>query len=157
MLEGQQTKLSGTVGGDNITYFWTPATYLDDPRSLTPVTSAPSNITYQLNVQSGVNCGTATSSVFVRVYKTLTVVNTFTPNGDGVNDYWDIKNIDDYPNAGISVYNRYGQQVFQSIGYPKPWDGNYKGEKLPAGTYYYIVDPKDDNLPKQAGWVLIVR
>ncbi len=157
ILEGQTAKLNGTVGGDNISYYWTPTTYLDNPLSLTPVTSSPSDITYTLHTQSEVNCGEATSSVFVRVYKTLTVVNTFTPNGDGINDYWDIKNIDDYPNAEVNVYDRYGQVVFKSIGYSKPWDGTYNGKKAPVGTYYYIIDLKDDNLPKQAGWVLVVR
>lgn len=157
MLEGQTAKLNGTVGGDNISYYWTPTDYLSNPLSLTPVTSSPSDITYTLHTLSGVNCGEATSSVFVKVYETLSIPNTFTPNGDGVNDYWDIKNIDDYPDAQFNVYDRYGQMVFQSVGYSKPWDGTYGGKKLPSGTYYYIIDLKADNLPKQAGWVLIVR
>ncbi len=157
MMEGQTATLNGKAGGDQISFYWTPTDYLDNPLSLTPVTSSPGDITYTLHVESTFTCGQSTSSVFVRVYKKLTIVNSFTPNNDGVNDYWYIKNIDDYPKASINVFTRYGQQVFQSIGYGKPWDGNSNGSKLPAGTYYYIIDLKEDDLPKQSGWILIVR
>ncbi|MGZ3820666.1 MAG: T9SS type B sorting domain-containing protein, partial [Mucilaginibacter sp.] len=47
--------------------------------------------------------------------------------------------------------------VFESKGYGKPWDGTYSGKKLSAGTYYYVIDLNDDNLPKLSGWVLIIR
>jgi gliding motility-associated-like protein len=157
MFDGQTVKLSGKASGDNVSWFWTPSDFLDDPGSLTPVSSAANDITYTLRVRSQVGCGEVTSAVFVRVYKLLTVVNSFSPNGDGVNDNWYIKNIENYPKAEISVYSRYGQRVFKSTGYSSPWDGTENGKKLPAGTYYYIIDLKDDYLPKKAGWVLIVR
>ncbi|MDB4918372.1 gliding motility-associated C-terminal domain-containing protein [Mucilaginibacter sp.] len=157
MFEGQTCRLGGTSGGDKVQFYWTPANYLDNPTSLTPTTSSPNDITYTLHVVSTENCGESTSSVFVRVYKLLTIVNSFSPNGDGINDYWYIKNIDNYPKADISVFTRYGQRVFQNIGYSKPWDGTFNGSTLPAGTYYYIIDVKDDNIPKQSGWIFIVR
>ncbi|ASU34313.1 gliding motility-associated C-terminal domain-containing protein [Mucilaginibacter xinganensis] len=72
----------------------------------------------------------------MKVYKVLTIVDSFSPNGDGINDCWYIKNIDNYPKADVSVFSRYGQRVFQSIGYSKPWDGRFNGAYLPAGTYY---------------------
>lgn len=157
MFGGQTVKLSGTAGGDNVSYYWTPADYLDDPASLTPVSSSPKDITYTLHVASAVGCGEATSTVFVRVYKLLTVVNSFTPNNDGINDTWYIKNIENYPKAEINVYSRYGLPVFHAVGYSKPWDGKKGGNPLPAGTYYYIIDLKDDYVQKQSGWVFIVR
>jgi len=70
----------------------------------------------------------------------FSVNNTITPNGDGINDYWDIKGLDAYPAATVKIFNRSGQIIFQSIGYPKPFDGNYNGKQLPSGTYYYIID-----------------
>jgi len=157
MFEGQTAKLVGTIGGSTVTFHWTPPDYLDDPSALTTTTSSPNDITYTLHVASTQGCGESTSTVFVRVYKVLTIVNTFSPNGDGVNDYWYIKNIENYPKADISVFTRYGQRVFHNTGYSKPWDGNYNGKALPAGTYYYVIDLKDDNLPKQSGWVFIAR
>jgi gliding motility-associated-like protein len=156
VFEGQSVKLDGSSKGDNITsYIWTPATFLDNPQSLTPVATPTDNITYTLTVVSS-SCGTTTSQVFVRVYKKITIPNTFSPNNDGVNDVWNIKELFTYPDCALMVYNRYGQQVFQSTGYTNPWDGTYKGSPLPAGTYYYILDLKN-NTPKISGWVLIVR
>jgi gliding motility-associated-like protein len=74
---------------------------------------------------------------------TLAIPNTFTPNGDGINDTWEIKNLNNYPKSTVAIFNRWGQQVFSSIGYPTPWNGTYKGSILPSGTYYYIIDPKN--------------
>ena len=156
LFEGQSATLDGTIQGDNITgYSWSPATFLNDPTSLTPITTPTDNITYTLTVVSQ-TCGTVTSSVFVRVYKKITIPNTFSPNNDGINDYWNIDALVTYPESSILVFNRYGQQVFQSTGYSKPWNGTYNGAPLPQGTYYYIIDLKN-NTPKLAGWVLIVR
>ena len=156
LFEGQSAKLNGSIKGDNITsYYWAPATFLDNPNSLTPVTTPTDNITYTLTAISQ-TCGTSTSSIYVRVYKKIIVPNAFSPNNDGINDYWDIKSLDTYPGGTTSVYNRYGQQVFQSTGYTRPWDGTYNGAQLPSGTYYYIIDLKDTQ-PKIAGWVVIVR
>jgi gliding motility-associated-like protein len=156
IFEGQSVKLNGTVkGGGILTYSWTPTTGLDDPASLTPIASPTDNITYTLTAVSQ-NCGSSTSSVFVRVYKKITIPNTFSPNNDGINDYWDIDALVTYPESSIMVFDRYGQKVYQNIGYPNPWDGTYNGSPLPQGTYYYIIDLKN-NTPKLTGWVLIVR
>jgi gliding motility-associated-like protein len=86
----------------------------------------------------------------------LDIPNTFTPNGDGINDTWAIKNLDNYPKSTVNVFNRWGQSVFSSIGYPSPWDGSYKGNSLPSGTYYYIIDPKTGS-PVFSGWLTIIK
>ena len=73
--------------------------------------------------------------------------NTFTPNEDGYNDYWEISNISNYSSAKVSVYDRWGQRVFNVVGYTvdKRWDGTYKGLKLPAATYFYVIDLQTGN------------
>ena len=86
----------------------------------------------------------------------LVVPNTFTPNGDGINDTWDIKNIENFPNCTVDIYNRWGEKLYSSIGYPIPWDGKYKGTYLPTGTYYYIINPKN-GLSTIAGFIAIIR
>ncbi|MBS1531540.1 MAG: gliding motility-associated C-terminal domain-containing protein [Bacteroidetes bacterium] len=86
----------------------------------------------------------------------IVVPNLFTPNGDGVNDYWNIKELSFFPQCLVSVYSRSGSLVFQSHGYPRPWDGTYNGSPLPAGTYYYVIAPQSD-LPKLSGYVVILR
>ena len=84
------------------------------------------------------------------------IPNTFSPNGDGIHDKWEISFLDSYPGATVEIYNRYGQIVFQSTGYKTPWDGTMKGNPLPAGTYYFIINPKNGR--KQiTGFVDIIR
>ncbi len=156
LFEGQSRRLDGKVSGDDITgYSWSPTTFLDDPNSLTPVATPTDDITYTLKVETK-NCGIAISSVFIRLYKKITIPNTFSPNSDGINDNWDIDALITYPDCSVLIFNRYGQQVYQSTGYARPWDGTYNGAPLPPGTYYYIIDLKN-NTPKLTGWVLIVR
>jgi gliding motility-associated-like protein len=86
----------------------------------------------------------------------LVVPSAFTPNGDGINDVWNIKALIDFPQCTVSVYNRYGALVYQSRGYPQPWDGTYNGSPVPTGTYYYIINPQS-GMQQLAGPVTILR
>jgi gliding motility-associated-like protein len=69
------------------------------------------------------------------------IPNAFTPNGDGINDYWQVEGLDN--TATINIFNRYGTLVYQSKGNTTPWDGTYHGSKLSAGVYYYIIKVKN--------------
>jgi gliding motility-associated-like protein len=62
------------------------------------------------------------------------------PNGDGVNEYWDIQGLEDYPNATVTVFNRWGQQVFYSTSKMFTWDGTSNGQECPTADYYYVID-----------------
>jgi len=84
------------------------------------------------------------------------IPNTFTPNGDGINDTWQINALHSYPQCTVLVYNRWGQQVFSSIGYTKPWDGGYGGKPVPTGVYYYVIN-LGSNSPPLSGFVTVVR
>lgn len=84
------------------------------------------------------------------------IPNAFTPNGDGVNDKWDIKFLDEYGSCRVNVFNRWGLIVYSSIGYSVPWDGTYKGSALPSGTYYYIITLQTGAAPL-SGFVAIIR
>jgi gliding motility-associated-like protein len=155
-FEGSSVQLKGTIAGDNITsYYWSPPDFLDNPNSLTAIATPKHDITYTLHVLTA-TCGEAVSSVFIRVYEKVTVPNTFTPNGDGINDYWNIQKLSTYPDCLLTIYSRDGQQVYKSVGYSKPWDGTYKNSPVPNGTYYYIID-LNDGQPKLSGWVLVMR
>jgi gliding motility-associated-like protein len=155
--EGVPVTLTGSAQGTNISYYWTPASYLDNVSVLHPTANPPEDTWYTLNVVSNMGCGINSDKVFVRVYKDVKVPNAFSPNGDGTNDTWKIEALVTYPEADIQVFNRFGQVVFESHGYSKPWDGTYNGQPLPAGTYYYVIDLKTDVFPVLNGWVLIVR
>ena len=69
---------------------------------------------------------------------------------------WVIQDLEYYPKSTVNIFNRWGQKVFTSIGYPIPWDGTYQGKTLSSGTYYYIIDPKNGQAAL-AGWVAIIR
>ncbi|TKC08774.1 gliding motility-associated C-terminal domain-containing protein [Pedobacter frigoris] len=154
ILEGQSTILNGNVSGNHVTYSWSPSDGLDDPSKINPVASPKRDITYTLTAIS--DCNISTDEVFIRVYPTVMIRNAFSPNGDGVNDTWKLEAVDTYKNSGIKVMNRYGELVFQSIGYEKPWDGRFKNEDLPIGVYYYIIN-LDPDLKPLTGSVTILR
>jgi len=80
----------------------------------------------------------------------------FTPNGDGINDGLVIDGILDYPNNTVRIYNRNGHEVFSAQGYQNDWEGFYENsrEKLPPGSYYYIIDLGDGSAPMN-GWIFI--
>jgi gliding motility-associated-like protein len=155
VLEGGTIDLLGSATGNGISYSWSPASGLNNPVSLQPITNTTMDITYTLKASSVDGCS-ATDDVIVKVLKTPAIPNTFSPNGDGINDRWEIKYLESYPGATVEIYNRYGQLVFQSSGYSKSWDGTYKGNPLPAGTYYYIINPKNGR-KQMAGFVDIIR
>lgn len=68
------------------------------------------------------------------------IPNTISPNGDGINDIWDISGLENYPDATILIFSPYGQKVYESKGYAKPFDGTYNGSRLAVGVYYYIIN-----------------
>ena len=93
----------------------------------------------------------------------LTIYNEFSPNNDGVNDFFTIDCIDQYPNNTLMIVNRWNNTVYKKKGYNNTWDGTSNGratvnagEKLPVGTYYYILDLGDGSTPKK-GWIYINR
>jgi gliding motility-associated-like protein len=72
--------------------------------------------------------------------KALTVFNGFSPNNDGVNDFLTIEGIEKFPNNTVSVFDVYGRELHQSIGYKNNWDGKSDGKMLLEGTYYYVIE-----------------
>ncbi|TXE12089.1 T9SS type B sorting domain-containing protein, partial [Seonamhaeicola algicola] len=93
----------------------------------------------------------------------LILFNEFSPNGDGDNDYLIINCISNYPNNTLKVYNRWGNLVFEKNNYNNDWEGTSNGrstlkasEKLPVGTYYYVLDLGNGSKPK-VGWLYINR
>ncbi len=86
----------------------------------------------------------------------VTPAEAFTPNGDGMNDAWVVPGIDNYPHNVVRVYNRWGHEVFAAGSYQNNWEGFYKdnSEKLPAGSYMYVIDLGNGTPPIQ-GWIYI--
>ena len=142
ILEGGEAMLSATATGTALSYKWTPAAGLSQDDILNPVASPAGDMMYTLTVKSGEGC-VVTTQVFVKVLKKLSVPNAFSPNGDGINDEWNIKYLNTYPNATVIILNRYGEKVYSGRSQGKGWDGRYGGTDAPAGTYYYLIDPRN--------------
>ena len=88
----------------------------------------------------------------------LKIYNTITLNSNGLNDVWNIDNIDLYPNNKIAIFNRWGAKVYEVNGYnntTKAWPTVADREFLPAGTYFYVID-LGDNKPIK-GWLEIIK
>ena len=156
IMEGDTVVLEGTASGTNVSYSWTPNIHLSNAQLLQPTAAPTENTTYTLHVQSLQGCGIATDDVFIRVFKKVDIPNAFSPNGDGINDKWILKNIETYPEADISVFNRYGQLLYKAKGTGQPWDGTFNGRYLPVAAYYYVIDLKN-NFPKLSGWIMLLK
>ncbi len=108
------------------------------------------------------DCDEATVTISVEGAGIITY-NAFSPDEDGVNDTWEIDNIENYPANQVVIFNRWGNSVWQAKGYNNQsvaWKGQSNtglrvGDQLPDGTYYYII--KAAGLAAQQGYVVISR
>jgi len=79
------------------------------------------------------------------------IPNIFTPNGDGVNDFFKIKGIDKLPNTNIKIFNRWGKKIFDADNYRNTWNG----EDYADGVYYYILTLDDGT--SYSGTITLIR
>jgi gliding motility-associated-like protein len=138
-------------------YSWSPSNSLSN--AYTAATTADPIVTTQYYVfGEDANGCIAWDTVTVHVIPSSELVfyNTFSPNADGVNDFFYIGNAGKYPGSILEVYSRTGQLVYSKTGYDNSWDGTNYGDKLPEATYYYIFKPGDGTEPK-FGNVTILR
>jgi len=155
VLEGGSVKLQPQITGIITNLAWTPSLYLDSPKTAFPTSTPLQSTTYQLDVTGRGSC-VVSKSVTVKVLESPAVPNAFSPNGDGINDTWNIDHLSSYPECTVEVFDRYGALIFYSKGYTKPWDGKINNKPLQTGTYYYIIDPKRGRA-KVTGAVTIIR
>ncbi len=144
--------------GDGVS-LWSPATGLSDPAILNPILTATNTITYTLTVSDpGERCF-STDEVTIIVEKPVIIPNVVTPNGDGLNDVWEIENMGGFPNATVKIYNRWGNIVWESHGYTERWGGtNRHGQLLPDGTYFYVIDLHSNVYSESiTGYVQIIK
>jgi gliding motility-associated-like protein len=113
--------------------------------------------TYTVTVTDANNCQLVEEfNIEPGVGNCISIPNAFTPNGDNINDTWEIMNSHLYPSMTVKVFSKEGSVVFDSNGYDTNWDGMHNDRALPSGTYYYIVDFKNGDKP-YTGSITIVR
>jgi gliding motility-associated-like protein len=152
-----------TVSGTGGTYTWYSnaglSSVIGTGSSLTPSTSVGTSVYYVTETLAG--CISQASTVSITIQECNIIVPTaFTPDHDGVNDSWEIIDLDNvHPKNVVYVYNRWGALLFQSAegNYASnPWKGEFEGSELPVGSYYFIIDFQEDDVEPQKGIVSII-
>jgi gliding motility-associated-like protein len=144
---GSVAQLRPVVQGNMVSHQWTPASFVTDPTTLSPVTKPlNSTTTFQLQVQTSAGCA-AVSSITVTVYSGLFIPTAFTPNGDGKNDVFRIPPTAAFTLKEFVVFDRWGNNVFSTRDITKGWDGKKKGINASADTYVYVIRGEDNKGP----------
>lgn len=155
VLKGHTITLEPVSNENDLTYLWSPNIDIDNVNAKNPVITGDIDRFYTLTITNSLGCQT-TDTTYIKVSPEIKLPNAFTPNGDGVNDKWEIYGLSAYTQATVDIFNRYGQNLYHSVGYPIPWDGTYKGQPLPSGVYYYIINTKVNN-QVLSGDIMIIR
>ncbi len=130
-----QVQLSA-AGADQ--YQWSPNTWLDQNSGASPTAAPEAPITYTVIGFNEYGCSD-TASVRIGIHEDFYIPTAFSPNYDGVNDVFRIKNFGYEHLLGFEVFNRWGQIVFTTTDGTRGWDGNYNGQPAAASTYYYLI------------------
>jgi gliding motility-associated-like protein len=145
VLEGHSITLNPVIGSSSGTtqYLWesypgVAAVDLNTDNIRNPICTPITDRIYILTVTNGLGCS-ASDTLEVNLYRTPVVPNAFSPNGDGINDVFNVRYLSTYSTARIEIFNRYGQKVWGTTGYDKPWDGTMNGKPLAIGVYYYVI------------------
>ncbi|MBA3648462.1 MAG: gliding motility-associated C-terminal domain-containing protein [Chitinophagales bacterium] len=158
VISGNSIQLYAFGGG---TYEWLPAASLSDSHISSPVATPDVTTTYTVEVTSVEGCkdfGTVT----VRVNEDVVIIfpNAFTPNGDGVNDFFKPFVSGDFETGVFQILDRWGQVIYESNDLTAGWNGKSKGIHQPIGTYIYFLAGKSllSGLPVQRkGSVTLLR
>ncbi len=117
----------------------------------------PGNYTVIVTDQNACSMSLETEVIFTGSFDCVEIPNIITPNNDGYNDTWIIKNITLYPDAEILVFNRWGKLVFRTKNIAdNPWDGRSDGKPVPADSYHYILYLNDGSAPR-SGVISVIR
>jgi len=150
-------QLHGSGGKD---YVWSPAGPLDDPFIQDPKAILLQDTYFNLFVTDSVGC-TGTDDIFIKVYEgpTYYLPNAFTPNGDGLNDFFFPTPVGIRSTDYFRVYNRYGTLMFETTQWMKGWDGTIKGKPAAQGTYVWMIKGIDryGSVIEMKGTVILVR
>ncbi len=156
IAEGTSVQIGASGDG---TPAWEPLFGLSDTAIYDPVANPSLTTTYALTVTTPSGCK-GTDKITVIVLPDINIKNTFTPNGDGFNDLWVIPGIDQHALVKVMVFSRWGQRVFNQVGYDESnaWDGTFLGSVVPAGVYYYSIELRgeDNGIKRVNGHLTII-
>ena len=139
-LKGYTYYYNGVDRGDSTTY----KINHNDPERIAPDGTRIKIVSVMVKDANG--C-TATLTLEVP-YHDIEVPNFFTPDGDGENDVWKPKYLDNNVNARIYIFDRYGRRL-ASLAPGEGWNGEYDGRSMPSGDYWYIIEINDQLYDKR--------
>lgn len=163
LFDGESTQLEAQADRP-VSFLWSPANGLSDPAIANPIATPrlldPASsllLTYRVEATTELGCRAA-DSLNIELLPNLSIPTGFSPNGDGVNDTWIIRGIDAFPGNRITVFDRFGQLVYEASNYTNQsaWDGRKNGQTLPTVSYYYVIELPEYG-KKFSGHVTIVR
>lgn len=149
---------SATIGApplDKVIYLWQPPDGLDDHTKSAPLVTPAQNTTYTLRITDENGCSNQ-DEVAVNISFKVLIPDAFTPNGDGINETWELRGIASYPDAEVTIFNRWGSVIFYSKAYSTPFSGKYKEQFLSAGAYPYTIR-LDPAKPLIKGNLMLIR
>jgi gliding motility-associated-like protein len=114
--------------------------------------SLPNGGIYTAFVIDKYNCGSEDDYTFLHIV----YPSVFTPNGDGLNDFWSIKGMDFYSNPKVSIFDRYGRLITVLNSQNPLWDGFFNGKSLPSDDYWFSAKI-DETLPEKIGHFSLKR
>ncbi|RYY29934.1 MAG: T9SS type B sorting domain-containing protein, partial [Sphingobacteriaceae bacterium] len=156
VAKGQIVTLTATGGNS---YSWGNAAGAVGATNTAVLQVRPAeNTTYVVTATNASGCST-TASITINVaddYPAVQASNILTPNGDGKNDTWVVKNIDLYPESTIIIFDKGGRRLLNVKHYSNNWDGTFQGSPLTEGTYYYVIDFGQGKLPMK-GFITLLR
>lgn len=151
----KMSRLSGVTNASF--YYWTPSIGLADSSLLNTLVFPDVTTTYYLTATE--NGCTAYDEMHYFINKEIVIPNTFSPNGDGQNDKFEILYVDQYTNNVLQIFDRWGQMVFETTAYSyeKAWDGKNKKNEYADGVYYYHLELRDQNKRIYNGSITIIK
>ncbi len=155
----QSAKLFAAGG---VEYLWTPEKYIDNVSTAYPIVNPPYNFTYHVKITDLNGCSVTLSVPVLVSCDSILVPTGFSPNSDGINDGYVIRNIDLFPGNQLWIFNRFGSLVFKATNYNNEWDGynnidgSFNGSRMPPDTYFYILDLNDGSKAR-SGYIILKR
>jgi len=142
--------ISGDVNESGLTFQWTPTQFLSCSTCPTTWAFPDSNTFYTVVINSADSCVYELSSFVTVLYDTTTfdqlyIPNVFSPNGDGINDYWrPYSRLENAHVNFITLFDRWGEMLFHKENYDinsfEGWDGMFRGRKMQPGVFAYVAD-----------------
>ena len=154
---GAGIQLNPVIAGNVAHIEWTPAIGLNNAYIPDPVATPMVTTEYTIKVRSADGCESEAKTTVI-VYRKLLMPSAFTPNGDGLNDVFRIPAGTTLNRVRFSIFDRWGNIVFQTSDINKGWDGSYKGTPLATGVFVYLIlgnDSGEDIMAK--GTVILVK